>query len=85
MLASGALEYSSQVDFTVYEDGPAEWSGEEDEEEAYEDEELYEQMETMALRDEYRHGARHSVLTSGEHYSSDDSMAASPTKKRSRH
>lgn len=85
MLVSAALEYTSQVDFSVYEDGPEEWSADEHEEEAYEDDELYAQMETMALRDEYSHGARHSVLTNEDHYSSDDSMPDLPTRKRSRH
>lgn len=92
MMVSAALEFTSQVDFTVYEGGPEEGSASEDEEdaypdedEAYEDEELYAQMETMALRDEYRDGAQHSVISNRDHYSSDDSMPASPSKKRPRH
>lgn len=88
MMISAALEFTSQVDFTLYE-GPEESSASEAEDDAsdddaYEDEELYAQMEAVALRDEYRGRASHSVLSNAE-YSSDDSMQASPSKKRPRH
>lgn len=82
MMISAALKVTSQVDFTVYEGlSPTASEGEE---EAFEDEELYAQMEAVALRDEYTELGSHSGLSNAE-YSSDDSMQASPAKKRPRH
>lgn len=81
MLDAGALEYNIQVDIECgLED---ELSAEE--EEPY-DEELYDQLETMALRDEYRGNASNRHVLPEETFSSDSErgMAISPTKKRRR-
>lgn len=81
MLDAGALEYNKQVDIgAVVEDGLSSA-----EEEPY-DEELYEQLETIALREEYRGGALKPEVMGEEGFSSDSEigMSISPTKKRRR-
>lgn len=79
--AAGALEFTKQVDYSAYITDEEEPSSGEEEEIDFEDNELYEQIENMALRDEYR-GVR--MLSEEEQYSSDGSIAASPSKKRRR-
>lgn len=77
MMAAGALEFNTQVDI---DSGPEEELSAEEAEPC--DEELYEQMETMALRDEYRGRAG-----GGEEVFSSDSetgVVVSPSKKRRR-
>lgn len=81
LTAAAALEFTSQVDFTNYETDLDECSSSEADEDCWEDEELYEQMATLALRDEY--ATRHSA--DDEMYSSDSSVEVSPLKKRRRH
>lgn len=76
MKAAGASEFTSQVDYSVYTSDTEEESSADEEE----DNELYEQMETMALRDEYRGGH----MPSEEEYSSDGSIAENPSRKRRR-
>lgn len=83
MMVAAALEFTSQVDFSLYEQPEEQLSASEEEEEGYEDEELFLQMEAVALRDEYGQGPEHSIHFNAE-YSSDDTMQASPTKKRPR-
>lgn len=80
------MEYTRQVDIIGNKSGPEGWSDsdEEEEEATFEHEELYEQMETMALRDEYRGHARNTPLVDEEHYSSDSSVMASTSKKHQR-
>lgn len=81
MLDAGALEYNKQVDIgTEVEDG---LSAEEDEPC---DEELYEQLETIALREEYRGSGSKSNVRVEEGFSSDSEVdiLTSPSKKRRR-
>lgn len=78
LIDAGRIEYSHQVDFSAYETDPHACSSSEGEEDCWEDEELYEQMETMALRDEY--SARPSA--DDDNYSSDSSRPMSSVKKR---
>lgn len=81
LIAAAALEFTSQVDFATYESDPDDCSSSEGEDDCGEDEELYQQMETLALRDEY--AVR--PPPDDEQYSSDDSIEFAPTKKRKRH
>lgn len=80
LIAAGALEFTHQVDFAAYETDSDDCSSSEGGDDCWEDEELYEQMENMALRDAY--SARH--LPDEENYSSDDSVELPEAKKRKR-
>lgn len=80
--AAAALEYTIQVDFTAYDDEPEDWSGSEEGEECLENEELYEQLESMALRDQYT--SLKALPSNDDEYSSDGSIGQSPVKKRRR-
>lgn len=81
LIAAAALEFTIQVDFSPYESEPDDGSSSEADDNCWEDDELYDQMETMALRDQYA-GRR---PLAEEHYSSDSSVGVSPSKKRRRH
>lgn len=81
MRKAGALEYNVQVDI---DGGPEDGLSAEEEEPC--DEELYEQLETIALREEYRGSAFNPDFLAEEGFSSDSErgMSISPTKKRRR-
>lgn len=81
MKTAGAFEFTRQVDYSVYTSDPEEVSSADEEVIDFEDDELYDQMETMALRDEYRGGGH---MASEEEYSSDGSIAGHPSRKRRR-
>ncbi|KZP06311.1 hypothetical protein FIBSPDRAFT_914718 [Athelia psychrophila] len=78
--AAGASEFTSQVDYSAYISEPEEASSEEEAID-FDDDELYEQMETMALRDEYR-GVH--MSSEEDEYSSDGRNAANHSRKRRR-
>lgn len=73
------MEVSRQVDLSAYETDVEDYLSSEGEDDGGEDEELYEQMETLALRDMY---SAHSPHDDDELYSSDSSVQMSPRKKR---
>lgn len=81
--AVAALEYTRQVDLAQYEPGFEDLSASDEEEADIGDEELFDQMEAMALRDEYRHGSQSAHANEDQH-SSNGSMTTSLTKKRAR-
>lgn len=78
--AAAASEFTRQVDYSAYISEPEEASSEEEVID-FDDDELYEQMETMALRDEYR-GVH--MPSEEDEYSSDGSNAANHSRKRRR-
>lgn len=83
IMAAAALEVTSPVDFTAYDSHHDDVSSSEGEDGRWEDQELYEQMETMALRDAYTTQGPSDV----ERYSSDDdstSIEMPLAKKRKR-
>ena len=84
MQAAGALEYTKQTDIIPSENDHIndDVSGEEME---YYEEELYEQLETMALRDEYRAKSFQSPQFLTEDASSDSERSASPSPTKKCH
>lgn len=77
IMAAGTLEFNTRLDF---DSGPQEDLSAEEEEPC--DEELYEQLETMALREEYRGQATDGVEVLSS--DSESGVPISPSKKRRR-
>ncbi|KAF7965169.1 hypothetical protein HWV62_45272 [Athelia sp. TMB] len=82
MRDAGAIEYTKQVDTTT--DDTAFENDASGEEMDYFEEELYEQLETMALRDEYRVKSFKSVQSVTEDASSDSERSISPSPPQKR-